>query len=90
MDPTAPPSALPGALAEWLPAAGLSASGLAERLGINPSAVSHWMTGRAVPSGERLADIAAALNLSRAESIRLMELAGVRVPAPVVGDTAGA
>ena len=51
-------------LAEARRAAGLDAADLATQLGIEPSVVEDWETGRTTPSGHRLARLAGLLGVS--------------------------
>lgn len=79
---TAPPR-LADFLREKMAAAGLTPSALAEQVGVNPAAVSHWLAGRNVIASERIADVAAELGLSREDALELHDLCAAPVSAVI-------
>lgn len=49
----------PALLAAWLDESGRKASWVADRLGVDPSLLSHWLAGRRVPSADHAAALSA-------------------------------
>lgn len=76
--PSPPP--LHTRLREWCVTADVSVTELARTLGLAPSAVSHWLSGRNLPEPARLSEIARILKLDRSSALDLYRLAGVPLP----------
>jgi transcriptional regulator with XRE-family HTH domain len=67
--------ALAAALREMRIRRGISGRELGKRLGLSHSAISHWETGRRIPSPEEAASVLTALGVVGVEKHRLIELA---------------
>lgn len=67
--------ALAAALREMRTRRGMSGRELGKRLGLSHSAISHWETGRRIPSPEETASVLTALGVTGVEKHRLIELA---------------
>jgi transcriptional regulator with XRE-family HTH domain len=66
---------LAAALREMRTRRGISGRELGKRLGLSHSAISHWETGRRIPSPEETASVLTALGVIGVEKHRLIELA---------------
>ncbi len=67
--------ALAAAIRKLLDASGMSGRELSQRLGFSHGTVSHWVTGRRLPSPEDMASLLTLLGIKGEEKQRLIDLA---------------
>lgn len=67
--------ALTAAIRRLLDASGMSGREVSQRLGFSHGTVSHWVTGRRLPSPEDMASLLTLLHITGQEKQRLIELA---------------
>lgn len=74
------PDAVCQRIAEAIDASGLAQDEVADAVGVHPSAVSHWVTGRAVPTLANLRRIASVVGVDVADLLRDEPLAQPEEP----------